>query len=232
MSVVVLAAICVITGAVLWVGPAPRRVRSSPLLEQIGTWLHGNQQRFVSLWRRHVRAEQQRQQIARFAIALADELSAGLPASTALSRAAAECAHVPHTSAAVAGGGDVAEALLADAYHTGSVTLRGLSAAWQVASGSGAGLARACRSLGTAALQRERIRRDLAGHLAGPRSTARILAVLPVVGLFLGSGFGGSPLTWLVGTPVGIVVLTAGLVLEILGLLWVRRLVRRVEQHL
>jgi Flp pilus assembly protein TadB len=37
---------------------------------------------------------------------------------------------------------------------------------------------------------------------------------------------------WLLGTPVGWVLLALGIALEVVGLLWVRRLVAGVEKHL
>lgn len=232
MTAFLMAAAVLLVATALWVGSAPHRVRPSPLL------MHGRQlvQRVaISVkrrWRRRTRQAQERQAIARFALALADELDAGLPLTLAITRAAGDGEYLVHTANAAISGGDVADALNRDAERTDSATLRGLAAAWQVAAGSGAGLSRAARSLGEAALERERIRRDLAGHLAAPRGTARILALLPVFGLLLGSGFGGSPLTWLLGTPIGLVVLAAGVVLETVGILWVRQLVRRVEKHL
>jgi tight adherence protein B len=68
--------------------------------------------------------------------------------------------------------------------------------------------------------------------MAGPKATARVLALLPAVGLLLGSGLGGSPVAWLLGTPLGWLMLALGLGLEAVGLWWVRRLVRGVEKHL
>lgn len=151
---------------------------------------------------------------------------------TAVVRAAEGMPWLAHTARAAAMGGDIPQALRLDAARYDLSVLVSLSAAWLVASGSGAGLAAAARSLGHAATERERTRRELASEMAGPRATARVLALLPAIGLLLGSGFGGSPWTWLVGTPLGLVVLAVGLGLEILGLAWVQWLVRRVERQL
>lgn len=221
-----------VVGMLLWIGPAPSRVRDTRPLAYASRIQHRLLTDWKAIWRRRAKQAQQRQQIARFTLALADELAAGLPLAPAVSRAVGDIDCLPHTAMAAESGGDVAEALSRDADTSGSATLRGLAAAWEVSAGSGAGLSRAARSLGSAALQRERIRRDLTGHLAAPRSTARILALLPVVGLVLGNGLGGSPITWLFSTPMGLAVLVAGVVLECLGVLWVRHLVRRVERYL
>lgn len=232
MSALGIASAVVLAGMLLWIGPAPHRVRRSAWRRSALDFLRTVFARVRSVWRRRSKQAQQRQQIARFTLALADELDAGLPLSVAVSRAAGDSEFLQRTIAAAGSGGDVVEALVLDSRECTSATLRGLAAAWEVSAGSGAGLARASRSLGSAALQRERIRRDLSGHLATPRSTARILALLPVVGLILGNGLGGSPITWLLTTPMGIAVLSGGIFLEVLGVLWVRYLVRRVERFL
>jgi tight adherence protein B len=104
-----------------------------------------------------------------------------------------------------------------------------LAALWQVGEGSGAGLAKSVDRLCIAEGSNEQIRRSLVSELAGPKATAKVLAVLPVIGLLMGSGLGASPLEWLLGSPWGLAVLLAGVVLELVGLWWTARLTRTVE---
>ena len=219
-------------GALLWGGGSRHRLNHDRRRQRLALW----QERATLAWRKRWRQGRaqadQRQAAAQFVLALGDELSTGLPLEKALIRAADGVAWLSHTSRAAAMGGDIPQALRDDAARHDQPVLASLSAAWQVAAGSGAGLAAASRSLGGAAAERERTRRELASEMAGPRATARILALLPLVGLLLGSGFGGSPWTWLTGTPLGLAILAVGLVLEIAGLVWVRWLVRRVERQL
>lgn len=184
------------------------------------------------MWRRDARQTARRAAAADVVLALAAELATGLPAETALMRAGAGRDFMVGSVGAARVGGDIPAALRADGEAYELTALVALAAVWQVSAGSGAGLADAAYRLGTAALQRERMRRELASQMAGPRATARVLAVLPLVGLVLGSGLGGSPVGWLLGTPAGLAVLAAGVLLEVAGLLWVRRLVRGVERHL
>ncbi len=135
----------------------------------------------------------------------------------------------PHAIAVVRLGGDLPQALLRDAREQRLPILRSLSALWQVAEGSGAGLAAAADRLATAETNAEEVRRELMAQLAGPRATARVLAGLPAVGLMLGTSLGASPVKWLLGTPWGLTMLAAGLVLEALGLFWTSRLTQSVE---
>lgn len=62
--------------------------------------------------------------------------------------------------------------------------------------------------------------------LAGPRATVSLLTWLPAMGLGLGVALGVDPLAILLGTPLGLAALAAGLVLTVAGRTWSARLVR------
>ena len=62
--------------------------------------------------------------------------------------------------------------------------------------------------------------------LAGPRATVGLLTWLPLLGLGLGVALGVDPVAILVGTPLGLAALAAGLVLTVAGRIWSARLVR------
>lgn len=166
--------------------------------------------------------------------AVAAELRTGAPAPLALQRGAdsTPLQVCKHGVTAARYGGDIPAALRRDAAERRIDALAALAALWQVAQSSGAGMARAADRLARAESAAEEVRRELTVQLAGPRASARVLAGLPVFGLLLGNGLGASPLGWLTGSPIGIVVLCAGIGLEVLGLLWVRRLIRSVESLL
>lgn len=62
--------------------------------------------------------------------------------------------------------------------------------------------------------------------LAGPRATVTLLTWLPLLGLGLGICLGVDPLAMLIGTPVGIAALVAGILLTGAGRIWSARMVR------
>jgi tight adherence protein B len=62
--------------------------------------------------------------------------------------------------------------------------------------------------------------------LAGPKATVTLLTWLPLLGLGLGVALGVDPLAVLLGTPVGMAALAAGVALTVAGRIWSARLVR------
>jgi tight adherence protein B len=61
--------------------------------------------------------------------------------------------------------------------------------------------------------------------LAGPKATVRLLTWLPLMGLGLGMALGVDPLAILLGTPLGLAALVAGIALTVAGRVWSARLV-------
>ncbi|MGW6526634.1 type II secretion system F family protein [Streptomyces venezuelae] len=126
-------------------------------------------------------------------------------------------------------GGDVPGALRSAAREPGAEGLLGLAACWRVAVDRGAGLAAGLGRL-EAALRAERDQHaDLRAQLAGARSTAVMLAALPLLGLLMGSALGAEPLRVLFHTAPGLACLAVGGVLEGVGVWWALRIVRRAE---
>lgn len=161
-----------------------------------------------------------------------DELLSGAPLRTAFERAAGGSAE-PALASAVAAcrlGGDVPQALR----RAGSdrPALLALAALWEVCEGSGAALAAALGRAVAGAEQAERVRREVQAQLSGPRSTVRILALLPVIGVGMGVLMGADPLGFLLGTPWGWGCLVFAAALEAAGVFWMRRLVAGIEAQL
>ena len=168
-----------------------------------------------------------------FAEVVAD-VRAGQPPARALSRALADrdASIAPRTLAATRWSGDVVSALRDDSRASGQPILASAAACWSVASAQGAGLADALDRIVMQDRRAEEVRRQLEAHLAAPRATARMLALLPALGLLLGVAIGGDPLGWLLGTPPGWACLALGVVLIAVGLAWATRIVARTERLL
>lgn len=126
-------------------------------------------------------------------------------------------------------GGDVPAAMREAAGTPGAEGLRGVAACWQVAVEGGAGLAAGLDKVSDALRAERDGREELRALLAGPRSTAVVLALLPAFGLLLGTAMGAAPLRVLLHDQAGLVCLGVGLLLEWAGLVWVARIVRAAE---
>lgn len=167
--------------------------------------------------------------------AVAGELRAGRPAGVAFAAAARSAAPRlgaaigPLSDAAARGDpGELAAALRAAAESGGGLAgLARFAACWQVAATSGAALAPAVDRVADALHDEIEFAAALTAALAGPRATARLLAVLPILGLALGGVIGARPLAFLVGSPAGLCCLAVAAGFEAAGVGWARRIARR-----
>ena len=186
-----------------------------------------------ALWRRRVTAQGAEVRAARLAEVcdlLAAELASGRTPEAALAEAATVWPELRPVADTCRLGGDVPAALRELAHRPGADGLRLLAAAWQVSQRLGAGLASSTGRVADAVRRDQATRRVVAGELASARATARLVAVLPVVALLMGSGAGGDPWSFLLRTPAGWVCLAAGLTLGFAGLWWIEALAREVDR--
>lgn len=180
--------------------------------------------REVDRRRRSAAADRRADLVLALCDGLAADLRAGQPPVTALEAAAEDWSELVPVASAARLGADVPTALRALAGRPGAGQLRVVAAAWQVAHRSGAGLARALE-LAAGNLRAERATaRVVATELVAAEATARLLAALPLGVLLLGSGLGGDPLGFLLGTTPGLVCLVVGLGLAQVGMLWLARI--------
>lgn len=105
--------------------------------------------------------------------------------------------------------------------------LLALSAAWALCEDVGAPLAEVLHAVADAIRQDAEIEADIDSALAAPRSTARMLSLLPLAGLLLGQLVGAHPVHVLLHTSAGRLCALAGLVLALVGRWWTGGLVAR-----
>jgi tight adherence protein B len=114
-----------------------------------------------------------------------------------------------------------------DEYTALGEALDRISAAVRLSGRTGCSLAAVVSAVEDDLRARRRHRLELRAATAAPRASALLLAGLPLLGLAMGSGVGADPWAVLTTTGTGQVLLVAGVALEVLGLTWSRRLVRR-----
>lgn len=204
------------TALLLSTGPRRCGARAGP---PAGRWS-------VPRWRRSRAADQAA--VLEACDLLAAELASGQPPGAALAAAGERWPPLRRAVEAHHLGADVPHALReVAAERPGAGDLVWVAGAWQVAHQSGHGLAAALERTAAGLRARRRTRRLVESELASARATARLVACLPLAVLLMGSGTGSDPWGFLLGTPVGLTCLLAGLGLLALGLWWIERLAER-----
>lgn len=175
------------------------------------------------------RADRRSAEVLEACEAMASDLAAGQPPALVLARVAADWPELAPASAAARLDADVPGALRVLARADGAEELRTVAAAWQVAHHSGSGLAQALDRAAATIRARHRTRQVVATELAAANATARMMALLPLGVLVLGSGLGVDPWAFLLDTPFGLGCLGAGVALALAGMAWIQRIAAEVR---
>lgn len=186
----------------------------------------------VARWRlgrrRTLQARRRREaDVAEGCVALAGELASGVPAARALAAVATEWPELfgPAASRAALGGDPVA-ALRDTGVTPGAGALRAVAAAWEVSERTGAGLSAVLVAVADSVRAEATVRREAEAQLASVRTTARLMACLPVATLLLFSAGAGDAVGFLTGTAAGVACLALATVFVAAGLFWVDRVSR------
>jgi tight adherence protein B len=103
-----------------------------------------------------------------------------------------------------------------------------LAVYWQLAQTHGLAIAALMQTAQRDVVERERFSARVDSGLAGARTTAAVLAGLPVVGVVLGQLLGADPVGFLLSDGAGGWLLVIGVALACVGLLWSDRITGRV----
>lgn len=182
----------------------------------------------LATWHVRMRAALEAQRrVAEACAALAAQVRVGRLPIEALATAAEDCPILRRASSVQHLGGDVVAAWEAQACQRGYGGLAELARAWQISTQVGAPMAAALERVAEGLATEESVRAVVAGELAGPRATGKIMAFLPVAGLALGYALGGDPIGFLLQGLLGWTCLVGGVSLAAAGVLWVESLAQR-----
>ncbi|MEV0314330.1 type II secretion system F family protein [Nonomuraea fuscirosea] len=238
MTSAFLAALSTACAVWLWTGPTVATTRLSKLLtpsHDLNRRPH-NQSLSKLLTRPSParRAEAWRRASIELCQSLSAELSAGRTPGEALTRAIT-AVEFPDPDllrpiiAAARDGGDVPAALTSSAPPQGGEGLRQLAACWEVGTTVGASMAALVDRVAHTLRAAQAHRQDVAAQLAGPRTTARMLALLPALGLLMAGALNMHPLDFLFGSLPGFMCLIAGITLDACGLWWTNRMATQAQ---
>jgi tight adherence protein B len=127
--------------------------------------------------------------------------------------------------------GDRPASALAAARGSDARVLAPLAAVWLVATEAGATLAPSLQAAASSLHDRADALREVEVALTGPRSTARLVGWLPIVGLVMAAALGVDVLGALTGSVLGIGAVTAGAGLTAAGRFWTRSLIRSATRE-
>ena len=186
----------------------------------------GTVARVLALHAAERRERRARTDVAEACGVLGSYVRVGQVPADALALVARDCPVLQEAAAVQAIGGDVPGSLRTTAAAPGHGGLGDLARAWQVSLTTGAPMAPALEEVAAGLASDESLRSVVSAELSAPRSTGKVMAVLPLVGIGLGYLLGGRPLDWLVAGPLGWACLLGGLLLAGAGVLWIERLAR------
>ncbi|WP_232680332.1 type II secretion system F family protein [Nocardioides sp. R-C-SC26] len=183
----------------------------------------------LHLWRRRLAdraAQATSARVVEMCEALAADLASGRPPGDALDDAAEAWAQLAPVAEAQRVGADVGSAWRRAEATPGADGLAVVAAAWQVSHRTGGGLDVALTAVARELRAAESTQRVVVGELASARATARLMAMLPLGALMLGTASGADPWGFLLGHPVGVGCLALGLTFAGLGVWWIEALAR------
>ena len=159
---------------------------------------------------------------------LAGDLRAGRPTSEAAAAAVASCGDrsVGDALAGALRAADLATPVPAGRRSWPEAVAR-VAAGVRLSERTGCSLAAVACAVEDDLRARLRLQAELRSATAAQRASALLLAGLPVLAFAMGTGIGADPWRILTATPVGQLLLVAGVGLEAAGLAWSSRLVRR-----
>ena len=101
-----------------------------------------------------------------------------------------------------------------------------LAVCWRLAQTHGLAIASLMQTAQRDLIERERFTSRVDAGMAGARTTATVLACLPVIGIGLGQLIGADPVGFLLSGGLGDWLLVVGVLLACAGLLWCDRIIR------
>ena len=170
------------------------------------------------------RARLNEKQVIKACSMIAGQLDVGEVPAQAMAVVAADVPLLAPAAGAVRVGGDVASELLRLARGPGCAGLDALAHGWQLCERTGMPLGPVMRQVAETLRAQGDVRDQRRSELATSRSTSRLLAGLPAIGLGMGFLVDANPLSFLSGSLAGHLCLVAAATLACGGLIWTEQL--------
>jgi hypothetical protein len=109
---------------------------------------------------------------------------------------------------------------------------KGFASLWQVCENNGAALSPALNQFAQQIRVEKELRQELSSSMSGAKLSAWVLAGLPLFGIVLAAFLGVNSLEWLANSKIGNFNIVVALILEVIGIIWVKKITSRIENLL
>jgi hypothetical protein len=164
-----------------------------------------------------------------FAQEIVNGISSGLVPRIVLAKICGEY-HLENTRIACLSGTSITQAIEIDLPN--DLVAKSFASLWQVCENNGAALSPALNQFAQQIRMEKELRQELSSSMSGAKLSAWVLAGLPLFGIVLAGFLGVNSLEWLANSKIGNFNIVAALVLEVIGIIWVRKITSRIENLL
>jgi tight adherence protein B len=164
-----------------------------------------------------------------FAQEIVNGISSGLVPRIVLAKICGEY-YLENTRIACLSGTSITQAIKIDLPN--DLVAKSFASLWQVCENNGAALSPALNQFAQQIRVEKELRQELSSSMSGAKLSAWVLAGLPLFGIVLAGFLGVNALEWLANSKIGNFNIVAALILEVIGIIWVRNITSRIENLL
>jgi tight adherence protein B len=164
-----------------------------------------------------------------FAQEIVNGISSGLVPRIVLAKICGEY-FLENTRIACLSGTSITQAIKIDLPN--DLVAKSFASLWQVCENNGAALSPALNQFAQQIRVEKELRQELSSSMSGAKLSAWVLAGLPLFGIVLAGFLGVNSLAWLANSKIGNFNIVAALILEVIGIIWVKKITSRIENLL
>jgi tight adherence protein B len=164
-----------------------------------------------------------------FAQEIVNGISSGLVPRIVLAKICGEY-YLENTRIACLSGTSITQAIKIDLPN--DLVAKSFASLWQVCENNGAALSPALNQFAQQIRVEKELRQELSSSMSGAKLSAWVLAGLPLFGIVLAGFLGVNSLEWLANSRIGNFNIVAALILEVIGIIWVRKITSQIENLL
>ena len=164
-----------------------------------------------------------------FAQEIVNGISSGLVPRIVLAKICGEY-FLENTRIACLSGTSITQAIKIDLPN--DLAAKSFASLWQVCENNGAALSPALNQFAQQIRVENELRQELSSSMSGAKLSAWVLAGLPLFGIVLAGFLGVNSLEWLANSKIGNFNIVAALILEVIGIVWVKKITSRIENLL